>query len=131
MEIKELVQKAHEHALEKGFYDGKFNFAEKLMLVVSELGELLEAHRTEKRFVRDFYEPSEPSDDLIAKLETMDVYAIERFEEMYKDQLEDEFADILIRLTDLCGYFNINIEKHLKAKIAYNKSREYKHGKMY
>lgn len=131
MRIKELVQKAHEHALEKGFYDDKFNFAEKLMLVVSELGELLEAHRTEKRFVENFYEPSEPSDDLIAELKTMEVYAIDLFEEMYKDKFEDEFADVFIRLADLCGHFDINIEKHIRAKLDYNKSREYKHGKGY
>lgn len=39
-----------------------------------------------------------------------------------------EFADVLIRLLDDCRRFGIDIEKEMKRKIAYNRTREYRHG---
>ena len=46
-----------------------------------------------------------------------------------KDSFEDELADIFIRLADLCGELNIDIEKQIEWKLAYNDSRPNKHGK--
>ena len=37
----------------------------------------------------------------------------------------------VIRIADLCGYLNIDLESHIKAKMRYNESRPYKHGKEY
>ncbi len=45
MDLKELAQKAHSNAKEKGFWEGEKNFLEALMLVTSELGEAAEAYR--------------------------------------------------------------------------------------
>ena len=47
MNINELIKRAHENAVKKGFYpEGENkNIGELLMLIVSELGEALEAHR--------------------------------------------------------------------------------------
>lgn len=203
MKINELIKQAHEAAIEKGFYDcpecegkGYFepvdndgypggnctscngtgkadrNIGELLMLVVSELGEALEAHR---------------KNNLYGNLEYPDVIT-----STYLNCFEIEIADAFIRLFDLCGYLeldieiektdyncfdnvgeelfvwvaaitalpmykdltyenksktllswlfrrmerfciinNIDIEKHIAAKMTYNKTREYKHGKEY
>ncbi len=46
-----------------------------------------------------------------------------------KDTFEDEIADTIIRLCDLCGELNIDIEKQIAWKMEYNKKREHKHGK--
>ena len=219
MNIKELIKEAHENATERGFYDcpecqgeGFFpiaqgndtvkciicngtgidpnkNIGELLMLIVSELGEALEAHRN-NRFsdrIKDspYYmiylnEWSGPGFKMLPATSRL-------FEQTIKDTFEDEIADVFIRLFDLCGYLgiepeivhfsvidrtvtnvsemlfiitkeivkisdhhqgvsiessldsldslcqkhNIPIEKHIKAKMAYNRTRPHKHNKEY
>ena len=148
MNIAELVKKAHDNAVSKGFYEcencdntGKVlevcnyyttcdvcngkgkapkNIGELLMLVVSELGEALEAHRkgnfvseTTKEFMMNHH------------ADNMD------FAAYIKDTFEDELADAVIRIADMCGYLQIDIEKHIELKMKYNATREYKHGKRY
>ena len=49
--------------------------------------------------------------------------------EAIKDTHEDEIADVFIRLFDYCGGMNIPIGDHIAAKISYNSTRPYKHGK--
>lgn len=39
-----------------------------------------------------------------------------------------EIADVFIRLFDLCGYLGIDIDGEVRAKMDYNRTREYRHG---
>lgn len=39
-----------------------------------------------------------------------------------------ELADTIIRILDLCGALDLDIEEALSKKIEYNKTRPYKHG---
>lgn len=48
-----------------------------------------------------------------------------------KDNFKEEIADVYIRLGDLCGWLDIDIEKEIKKKMTINKNRPYKHGKKY
>jgi NTP pyrophosphatase (non-canonical NTP hydrolase) len=48
-----------------------------------------------------------------------------------KDSFEDEIADAFLRLMDICGMLDIDIEKHIIMKSEYNKLRPAKHGKEY
>jgi NTP pyrophosphatase (non-canonical NTP hydrolase) len=43
-------------------------------------------------------------------------------------QMEEELADVVIRLLDFAGGENLNIEGALIAKMAYNEKRPYRHG---
>lgn len=122
MEIKELVEKSHSTAKEKGFWDKERNVGEMLMLIVSELGEALEAHRKEKHTTWNNF----VGDALQSPLHVKEV-----FEKDVKDTFEDEIADVFIRLGDLCGGLGIDIEKHIEVKMAYNTTREKLHGKKY
>ena len=123
MTITELVERSHANAVDKGFYgdDGKQerNVGELLMLIVSELGEALEAHRKDK------------FSDLLALQSCGFNNKSIAFERFVKDGFEDEIADTFIRLADMCGYLNIDIEAYIKAKMAYNATREKLHGKRY
>lgn len=98
----------------KGFWNKELNIGERLMLVTSELGEALEAHR-KNRFA-DFSDFEDTP---------------ESFAKHIKDTFEDELADTIIRLLDLCGGLEIDIEKHINLKLEYNKTRPYLHGKQY
>lgn len=53
-----------------------------------------------------------------------DNYGLEK-----KDSFEDEIADVFIRLADLCGELDIDIEKQIEWKLNHNKSRPALHGK--
>lgn len=98
---------------EKGFWDSERNIGELLMLVTSELGEALEAHRKGRN----------------APVSMVQSRCM--FESAIKDTFEDEIADTVIRLLDLCGGLKIDIDNHINAKLAYNKTREKLHGKKY
>jgi len=97
------------------------------MLCVSEISEALEADRKSKIanvhslsvFIRNGLDCNV---DSVFKAE---------FESHIKDTFEDEIADTIIRLLDLCGYKNIDIEKHIELKLRYNETREHMHGKLY
>ena len=43
---------------------------------------------------------------------------------------KEELADTFIRLFDLCGGLNIDIQEEIEKKAKKNKSRPYKHGKI-
>jgi len=53
---------------------------------------------------------------------------ISNFERNIKDTLEDELADVVIRIADFCGSMGIDLEKQVVAKMAYNETRSYRHG---
>ncbi|MBU3758374.1 MAG: hypothetical protein FGM27_00365 [Candidatus Omnitrophica bacterium] len=99
--VSEWIQQCHGTAREKGFWDKPRNVGEMLMLIVSELGEAVEAHRMNRRGL------------------------------LTKDTFEDELADTAIRLFDLCGGLGIDLEKQMDWKASYNKGREARHGKNY
>jgi NTP pyrophosphatase (non-canonical NTP hydrolase) len=116
--INELCEAAHAAAVDKGFYERERELPELLMLVVSELGEALEADR--KGFWYD--------GDIKKMLENFSPYD---FKDEVKDSAQDEIADAFIRLFDLCGRFHIDIDSHIKAKMLYNRTRPPKHDKKY
>lgn len=106
MTINELIQVAHSQAKAKGFWDKERNTDELLMLIVSECGEALEAHRKGR----------------VARLERYDTmrleagYSVEdneidtgNFVLYIKDTFEDELADIVIRIADLAGGMDLKL----------------------
>jgi len=48
-----------------------------------------------------------------------------------KDLFKEEIADTFIRLGDLCGYLNIDIDHEIKRKMDINEKRPKLHGKRY
>ena len=96
MDINQLIEKSHEIAKKKGFWDNKRPISECLMLIVTELSEACEADR----------------------------------EGNWKN-FKEEIADTFIRLGDLCGYLEIDLNKEIQRKMRINEKRGYKHGKIY
>lgn len=116
--LNELARNIYLANAEKGFWDKERNVGELLMLVTSELGEAMEAHRKGK------FANGHEMGSAYATYE-------EWFRNHYKDTFEDEIADAIIRLLDLSAGLGIDIEKHIDAKLAYNKTRPKLHGKSY
>lgn len=103
--LKELADKIHENAVNKGFWNTELSNEHCLCLVVSELIEAVEADRKGKQA------------HIISFKEYMGIYTPEDspltfqhlFETHIKDTTSDELADAYIRLLDLVGSRNIEL----------------------
>lgn len=125
--FNDLAAKIHAANAEKGFYDNPKELGTLLMLIVGELGEALEADRKDRHPTL----PEISKDMLLNKFDTEPLYAAELFRKHVKDTVEDEIADTLIRLFDLAGYMNLDLDFHVQAKLRYNSTRPKRHGKSY
>lgn len=126
--LNELRDEIHENAKNKGFWDSPRETGTLLMLCVSELAEAMEADRVGK------HSDTTGIDELIKAGYTWDDSPVSYesyFERDVKDTFEDELADDIIRILDICGARSIDIEKHIEMKMKYNQTRERMHGKKY
>lgn len=93
--IDEFIGRAFDTATKHGFHDKKTSVEHHLMLVISEIGEAVEADRK----------------NLHANLAGFDkcigIEYSQRFKDYVKDSVEDELADVCIRIFDMCGCFGI------------------------
>jgi hypothetical protein len=125
MNLTEMSQRIHAGNVERGFYEHPATFPDRCMLIVSEIAEAVEAHREGRT--------TEHGDvDQACKMSDMEMASFpEFFRRNVKDTVEDEIADAIIRLLDLSGYMNIDIDAHVAAKLSYNTTRGIRHGKAY
>lgn len=134
LRINYFCKQHHADVLAKGFTE-KQPIATKLMLIVSELSEALEADRKNKhadfdRFGKVYDCGMKDLKDIDSQNKEAAAYAA-AFRCSIKDTFEDEIADAFLRLMDLCGEYNIDIDTHIILKSAYNRLRPAKHGKEY
>jgi NTP pyrophosphatase (non-canonical NTP hydrolase) len=103
VEMKIIMKVVHELAIEKGWWNEKEkrNKAEMIALMHSELSEAIEA-------LRHGDPPSEHIPDFSG--------------------VEEEMADIVIRVFDFCEGFGYRLEEAIEAKFNFNEGREHRHG---
>lgn len=137
-----LAKQAYEMAKGKGFHDKESSLGERLMLITSELGEALEADRKGRK--ANLAEFKDRLQTLVGSMNRSGEYQgrivqpddeqeafVKVFQTYVKDTVEDEIADSFIRLFDLCGKMNIDIDTHIQLKMQYNDTRPRLHGKAY
>ncbi len=123
MNLTKLSKEIHEANVAKGFYDNDTSVGERLALIHSEVSECLEADRQGRL---------KPSADpkYILRIEGKDLF-VGNFRSEIKDTGADELADIIIRCLDFAAHEGMDIDSHVHAKLRYNATRAYKHGKTY
>jgi len=123
--LNEISQQIYEANKLKGFDVKKENIGQTLCLIHSEISEALEAIRKNRH--ADLNTATINGTD---KLESDSIFKAV-FSQYIKDTFEDEIADTFIRLMDLVGALEIDIDKHIELKRRFNSLREYKHGKAF
>lgn len=97
---RELAQKAHAVAVEKGFWQERHLPEHYLMLVITELSEAVEAHRKGRHANRKVYDECKKE---------LKEFSARVFEMYIKDSIADELADAYIRLMDLSVPFEYEV----------------------
>ena len=97
--LNALKEKAHAWAVEQGFYEEVKPDAFYLGLVMSEMGEVINADR------KGLHADTKGFEDDLAKIPFVNGFKDikDSFEAHIKDSVEDEIADIVIRLLDFAG----------------------------
>lgn len=118
MDLNDLRDEVHKLAVEKGWWDGVNSpieamrlIPEKIALIHSELSEALEEYRNSQ------YGPAD-------SLPGRGFY----YSNGKPEGFSVELADAIIRILDLCGKLNLDIQFAVSTKHEYNKSRPHRHG---
>ena len=106
MNINEFVDRAHENAAKHGFWEQHENL-EKYDDILVSTGNMLMLVVGE---VSEAHEALRKND---------------------KENFKEELADIVIRVADMCGGLDIDLEYEIIKKMDTNSKRPYKHGKLF
>ena len=104
MTLADLQETCHAVAREHGWWDEDRSDAECIALMHSELSEALEA-------MRDGDPPSQKIPGW--------------------SSVEEELADVIIRVLDFAGARGLDLDGAVQAKIEYNRGRPYRHGRRF
>lgn len=118
-DMEDLILEVRALNEQKGWREGSTTFAEYIALAHSELSEALDAWRSHKL--------GDPSQQLCERLRRHNPE--EDHEHQCKPEgVGSEFADVFIRLLDMCDVFGIDLLEEYRRKMNYNWTRPFKHG---
>lgn len=152
--LNQLRDQVYEWAQGKGWWDDEDNrnIPSKLALVHSEVSEALEEYREGRMETYFTYKPGPNAELVNFKVDADGSKSVRPVSagdwgqwhpvdgrderdimlslgyEAKPEGFPSEIADAFIRLADLCGYLNIDIDTEVKLKMAYNETRSYRHG---
>lgn len=129
MSLNELANEIHQNAVEHGWWEEDRGFAEVVALCHAELSEALEEYRDGHPM--EWYRcPKMPEQGAQGchlcpyEQEGCDV----RSEQMKPEGIAVELIDCIIRILDYLGKEQVDVDKLLRIKHEYNKTRPYRHG---
>jgi len=107
-----LSKQVHEAAKAKGFWEGEQNTGQKFMLIISEVGEAMKAHRKGHFVNIEAFDKSCPISilDMVEQSGFCKSIFTVCFTNYIKDSFEDNLANILICVLDFVGSLDIVID---------------------
>ena len=108
LNYNEFSRKAHQIAVNHGFWDKNVSNEHCLMLTCTEIAEIIEADRKNRRAQLAMFNREKATPQPSGMAENHWRFCFEQF---IKDTIEDEFADTFIRLCDLAGELKIDFDK--------------------
>jgi len=106
--FNKLVREVHQNNVAKGFYDEPYSSLAFVSRIHSEVSEITEALRKGHSPIETYYGPDGKPEGI-----------------------PSELADVILMACSMAGYYGINLDKAIKEKFAYNKTRPRKHGKLF
>lgn len=92
--LKQFITKAYENTKAKGFYKPDLDINQALMLIITEMGEAIQASRHDRHGSIEDYN------------KWLGVSEEQAYEESLEGTVESEFADIALRIMSLLGWYN-------------------------
>lgn len=114
MSIDDVIKHARTHAESHGLFDDAESLSDHFLGLIAEIGEAYQAWKLGKLAPVD---------------KKWDFSDFAWFDRNVKDTLQDELADIAIYTCSIAAFLDIDLDKHIIYKLAYNDKRPYKHGK--
>ena len=122
VEIQELVKKAHENARSHGFWEDYE--AAKMILI-----ECIMLNDKKEDIIKNNINNAIATRLMLITSEISE--ALEGLRKNDYENFKEELADVAIRLGDLCGGLDIDLESEILKKMEKNQTRSYKHGKTF
>ena len=126
MNLNNLIKEAYEIAKEKGWHDKPVSFPDYIANIHAELSEAWEEWRN-NRGLNGVYYTCESD----CECESYRPYGINQecmgCPKHKPCGIPFELADVVIRICDMCGDLEIDLEQAIELKMAYNRTRPYRH----
>jgi NTP pyrophosphatase (non-canonical NTP hydrolase) len=108
MDLNEMRDRAYEQSKKSGFHSKgeQVTVGDRLMLMVTEIAEAMEDFRSGMAPQQTHYDGASRK----------------------PCGIPFELADVVIRIGDFCGLYDIDLDKAVQEKIEYNSKRPYMHG---
>ncbi len=118
--LNKLAKQIVAWRIRKGFRTDWSNMPEKLILIVTEIAEAMEAYRgVDSNHLSSFYGRLH-----VNRKPKKHLGSYKKFE-----NFKEELADAVIRILDITGTMGIDIEAEIKRKMKKNNMRPVRHGK--
>ena len=122
--LNELSKEVHKIAAKKGWWDDpRPTFGDIIALCHAELSEALGAYRLDIPMVYYACVGCKDKDFTDIACEPDCKYRVDR-----PEGIAVELADCILHILDYCGHEGIDIDRIIREKIEYNKTRTYRHG---
>lgn len=123
--FNKLRDQAHDNAVVKGFWNAPAPSTEHfLMLIITELSEVVEADRKNRVLDKDKELEFQNYDSLYKGSKEWTSYGyINLYERYIKGSIQEEVADVVIRILDLAGGLGVDVSKVPQSLIELHKER--------